>query len=44
MKKLEEKIAIITGGAQGIGGGISRRFGEEGAILANKANKYLHIC
>ena len=33
MKKLEEKIAIITGGAQGIGGGISRRFGEEGASV-----------
>tara|TARA_B100001750_G_scaffold247961_1_gene275862 strand:- start:2884 stop:3723 length:840 start_codon:yes stop_codon:yes gene_type:complete len=33
MKKLEGKIAIITGGAQGIGGGISRRFGEEGASV-----------
>jgi len=29
--KLENKVAIITGGAQGIGAGLSRRFAEEGA-------------
>ncbi|TAE76272.1 MAG: SDR family oxidoreductase [Bacteroidetes bacterium] len=33
MKKLQNKIAIITGGAQGIGAGIVSRFAHEGAIV-----------
>ncbi|HSG42187.1 MAG TPA: SDR family oxidoreductase [Anaerolineales bacterium] len=31
--KLENKIAIITGGSQGIGAGIAQRFAEEGAAV-----------
>jgi 3-oxoacyl-[acyl-carrier protein] reductase len=31
--KLKKKIAIVTGGGQGIGRGISTRFGEEGATV-----------
>lgn len=31
--RLQEKVAIVTGGAQGIGGGISARFAAEGATV-----------
>ena len=34
MKLLENKIALITGGARGIGEAIVRRFAEQGAIVA----------
>jgi NAD(P)-dependent dehydrogenase (short-subunit alcohol dehydrogenase family) len=34
MKKLENKTAVITGGASGIGAAISRCFGMEGARIA----------
>jgi NAD(P)-dependent dehydrogenase (short-subunit alcohol dehydrogenase family) len=33
MALLEGKVAIVTGGASGIGGGISRRFAAEGATV-----------
>lgn len=33
MKRLENKVAIITGGAQGIGAGIVSRFAHEGAVV-----------
>ena len=31
MRRLEDQVAIVTGGAQGIGGAASRRLAEEGA-------------
>jgi len=31
--RLKEKVAIVTGGAQGIGGGITARFAAEGAAV-----------
>ena len=34
MGKLENKVAIITGGSRGIGEAIVRRFAEEGASVA----------
>jgi NAD(P)-dependent dehydrogenase (short-subunit alcohol dehydrogenase family) len=34
MPRLENKIAVITGAAQGIGAAIAQRFATEGAILA----------
>src|ERR1700724_2012047 len=34
MKGLKNKIVVVTGGAGGIGTAISKRFGEEGSIVA----------
>lgn len=34
MERFTEQVAIVTGGAQGIGFGIARRLGEEGAAAA----------
>ena len=34
MKKLEHKIALVTGGSRGIGAAIARRFAAEGAQVA----------
>ena len=33
-KRIKEKVAIVTGGAQGIGQGICLRLAEEGAKVA----------
>src|SRR4051794_12853425 len=33
MAGLEERVAIVTGGGEGIGLGIARRFAREGAIV-----------
>jgi len=30
---LDEKVAVVTGGAAGIGGGVSRRLAGEGATV-----------
>jgi len=46
MKKLTNKIAVVTGGAQGIGLGISKRLSEEGAnviFLDNNKNLIKNI-
>ena len=32
-QRLEDKVAIITGGAAGMGRAMCERFGEEGAIV-----------
>ena len=34
MKRFEDQVAIITGGASGIGAGIAERLGQEGALVA----------
>jgi meso-butanediol dehydrogenase/(S,S)-butanediol dehydrogenase/diacetyl reductase len=34
MAKLDKKVVMITGGAQGIGEGIARRLASEGAVIA----------
>ena len=33
MKRLDEKVAIVTGAARGMGEAISRLFAQEGAIV-----------
>ena len=33
MKDFKNKIVVITGGATGIGFGLAKRFGKEGAII-----------
>lgn len=43
MKRLEGKIAIVTGSSSGIGKAIALRFGEEGAIVVLAARR-LHLC
>ena len=34
MARLDNKVALVTGGSRGIGAAIARRLGGEGAALA----------
>ena len=34
MRGIKDKVAVVTGGAGGIGAAICHRFGEEGTIVA----------
>src|ERR1700733_2182182 len=36
MKRLADKVAIVTGGSRGIGGATVKRFVEEGSFLCTK--------
>ena len=39
MKRFEERTVVITGASRGIGKGIAKRFGDEGANLVLAANE-----
>ena len=45
MKKLEGKVAVITGASKGIGEGIARVFAKYGAkvVLAARGEKVIHL-
>jgi 3-oxoacyl-[acyl-carrier protein] reductase len=43
MKRLADKVAIVTGSSSGIGKAIALRFGQEGAKVAVAARRY-HLC
>src|SRR5690242_15461819 len=41
MKRLDNKVAIVTGASKGIGAGIAKAFGAEGAaVVANYARDH----
>ena len=39
MKRFEERTVVITGASRGIGKGIAKRFGDEGANMVLAANE-----